>query len=128
MKRLLFLALLTCVFAGAARAQDCNAIGAAQFVCLSANAEDLLSLPNSDWVIASGELRAINVRDHSEVTLYSAQPRFDSRLYASCPGPLAGKEAEDKKFRAHGINLRRGRSEEHTSELQSLTNLVCRLL
>src|SRR5262249_59306147 len=28
----------------------------------------------------------------------------------------------------HGVNQRRLRSEEHTSELQSLTNLVCRLL
>src|SRR5258706_5533845 len=27
-----------------------------------------------------------------------------------------------------GMHLRAGRSEEHTSELQSLTNLVCRLL
>src|SRR6202034_4939919 len=31
--------------------------------------------------------------------------------------------------RAHGLRLRaRGRSEEHTSELQSQSNLVCRLL
>src|SRR5438046_9338223 len=28
----------------------------------------------------------------------------------------------------HGCKCKRGRSEEHTSELQSLTNLVCRLL
>src|SRR5438093_4718314 len=28
----------------------------------------------------------------------------------------------------HVLNMKRGRSEEHTSELQSLTNLVCRLL
>src|SRR5262249_62019432 len=31
-------------------------------------------------------------------------------------------------FSYHGINYTQNRSEEHTSELQSLTNLVCRLL
>ena len=116
MNRVFFLALLMCVLAGAAGGQDCNSIGGAQFVCLSANAEDILALPNSDWIIASGELRAINVRDHSEVTLYSAEPKFDRKLYASCPGPLGGKEAEDKKFRAHGINLRRGSGEQTSSD------------
>jgi hypothetical protein len=108
MNRVFLLILLTSVLAGAAASQDCNSIGAAQFVCLSANAEDILSLPNSDWVIASGEVRAINIRDHSEVTLYSDQAKFDRKLYGACPGPLTGREAEEKKFRAHGINLRRG--------------------
>src|SRR5438093_7806706 len=33
------------------------------------------------------------------------------------------------QHRSHGVHLRvAGRSEEHTSELQSLTNIVCRLL
>src|SRR5437660_7259729 len=114
MNRVFFSLLLLSGLAGSAAGQDCSAIGGAQFVCLSANAEDILQLPNSDWLIASGELRAINVRDHSEVTLYSAEPKFNRNLYASCPGPLAGREAEDKKFRAHGINLRRGANGVHT--------------
>jgi len=114
MNRVFFAALLICALTGMARAEDCNAIGEAKFVCLSGNAEDLVAIPNSDWIIASGEVRAINVRDHSEVTLYSPEPKFDRNLYASCPGPLAGKEAEDKKFRAHGINLRKGANGVHT--------------
>src|ERR1019366_1994542 len=36
--------------------------------------------------------------------------------------------AEDVPFAAAGGEDHHGRSEEHTSELQSLTNLVCRLL
>src|SRR5258706_8691788 len=33
-----------------------------------------------------------------------------------------------QRTRAFGLDAPQGRSEEHTSELQSLTNLVCRLL
>src|SRR5438046_4169991 len=40
-------------------------------------------------------------------------------------GPLASRESDARAFRAGLESLR---SEEHTSELQSLTNLVCRLL
>src|SRR2546425_6879796 len=36
-------------------------------------------------------------------------------MASACPGP-------------QGVNIRRQRSEEHTSELQSLAYLVCRLL
>src|SRR5438093_3133789 len=40
------------------------------------------------------------------------------------------KRARSPRYRSHRAYSRRGssRSEEHTSELQSLTNLVCRLL
>src|SRR5438093_2841294 len=34
----------------------------------------------------------------------------------------------NEALREYRLALERGRSEEHTSELQSLTNLVCRLL
>src|SRR5262249_61335422 len=44
------------------------------------------------------------------------------------PGQLGGGAA-DQVFRLCAVSGQRGRrSEEHTSELQSLTNLVCRLL
>src|SRR5205085_4723568 len=33
-----------------------------------------------------------------------------------------------RRTQLHGPRMRRGRSEEHTSELQSQSNLVCRLL
>src|SRR5438093_10099351 len=41
----------------------------------------------------------------------------------SCPLAIRASRASDRCCRQ-----RRSRSEEHTSELQSLTNLVCRLL
>src|SRR5437016_8388181 len=50
---------------------------------------------------------------------------------ARCPGPhdgfcVPGIPTEHSTERSRGRDARR--SEEHTSELQSLTNLVCRLL
>src|SRR5438093_9524804 len=38
------------------------------------------------------------------------------------------RAAPGEEQRRHAGGCRNGRSEEHTSELQSLTNLVCRLL
>src|SRR5438046_5569857 len=55
-------------------------------------------------------------------------------LFRSCAGQdlKAGAEASEGMRVSVGEHLRTGynpvRSEEHTSELQSLTNLVCRLL
>src|SRR5262249_59622032 len=48
-------------------------------------------------------------------------PYLADRLASSAP---AGVEVEDVSYHPVGLS----RSEEHTSELQSLTNLVCRLL
>src|SRR2546426_7043058 len=39
------------------------------------------------------------------------------------PSPVAGRQPKTQDVRPHGV-----RSEEHTSELQSPCNLVCRLL
>src|SRR5262249_59812921 len=41
---------------------------------------------------------------------------------------LSGKVAGDPRGMARGTRRESARSEEHTSELQSLTNIVCRLL
>src|SRR5258706_11892036 len=61
---------------------------------------------------------------------------FERRAAIERPDPAAGAVAERRRPRpalegkgwgVH-VGLARRRSEEHTSELQSLTNLVCRLL
>src|SRR2546430_8802450 len=41
---------------------------------------------------------------------------------------VVGKVAENELIRAENLELQNRRSEEHTSELQSQSNLVCRLL
>ncbi len=108
------LALGALAAAPTSAADSCNPIGKAQFTCVSGNAEDLVSIPGSDWIVISGVLRAVNVKTGAEVSLFTADNRLDAKLYASCPGPLTGAEITDKKIHAHGINVREGKGGLHT--------------
>jgi hypothetical protein len=102
-----FAALLLATTANAAPSEGgCNAIGKANFVCLSESAEDIVALPKSDWVVISGTLRAVNTKTYAEVELFPSENKLNKAVYASCPGPIDGKEAEQKKIRAGGINIR----------------------
>src|SRR5438046_3257400 len=49
-------------------------------------------------------------------------------LFRSRPRPFRSAPARRERRNGGPTRRRRARSEEHTSELQSLTNLVCRLL
>src|SRR5688572_32101500 len=68
-------------------------------------------------------------------TLFRSAFLIDPRKVASClPGASITGEIDDKTY-AGAMNMKVGpvnaqyrRSEEHTSELQSQSNLVCRLL
>ena len=51
-------AVLGFASAEASGAEACDGVGIAKFVCLSEDAEDVAHIPNSDWVVISGELRA----------------------------------------------------------------------
>src|SRR6202789_3263777 len=63
------------------------------------------------------------IRRPPRSTLFPYTTLFRSRAVAHNPvGP------GDEELGRHGDRLRVGRSEEHTSELQSLIDLVCRLL
>src|SRR5438046_3239735 len=55
-------------------------------------------------------------------------PPQNSLPRPSRPAPLFSSSYSSGCFSQEWWGLARGRSEEHTSELQSLTNLVCRLL
>src|SRR5688572_31624512 len=58
-------------------------------------------------------------------TLFRSSPPRASRTIPSARGPARGP----RKTRSHSTACDRSdRSEEHTSELQSQSNLVCRLL
>src|SRR5438046_7494967 len=68
----------------------------------------------------TGELRSLHERacpDNGRSRLHREQHRSEA-------GPLRSED-HDRRFIASSLWRR---SEEHTSELQSLTNLVCRLL
>src|SRR2546430_5520396 len=60
-------------------------------------------------------------------TLFRSDLRSD---HSFCSGPSAQAmlRGGEMRSRTHHARRRHGRSEEHTSELQSQSNLVCRLL
>lgn len=96
--------------------EECAPDGNTQFLCGPVSPEDLIAIPRTPWVIASGMeddgyLYLLDVRDYSSTTLYpvgSSVPRHDTVIYGACPGPVSGQ------FRPHGISLRPGTGGTHT--------------
>ena len=103
------------------RASGCDSLGNVQFICGLVGPEDLVAVPGSDWVIASGDaapgaITLIDVRQKTATPLYpsaAVKQRLDAVTYDSCPGPIDPEEKD--KFRAHGLALRPGRNSLHTS-------------
>ncbi len=102
------------------KSAGCDPLGNVQFICGLVGPEDLVPVPGSDWVIASGDaapgaITLIDVRRKTTTPLYPAAnlpQRLDTKTYDSCPGPI--DPAEKDKFRAHGLALRPGRNARHT--------------
>jgi hypothetical protein len=98
----------------------CTPVGDIKFVCNLISAEDLAVLPDSEWVIVSGNreggrLHLVNVRSKSATVLFppaARTERFDAAAYPTCPGPLQ-LETPDA-FRAHGLYLKPGPGGVHT--------------
>ena len=94
-------------------AKTCPKEEKARFVCGVANSEDLVQLPNSNWVVSSGKpgpgvpsghLFLIDARNKVVEPFYPTarnQYRLDRRLFGSCPSQL-----DEKTFHAEGINVR----------------------
>ena len=105
---------------GGPKPTGCDPLGNVQFVCGLVGPEDLVVVPGSDWVIASGDaapgaITLVSVRDKAITALYPSpaiKQRLDSKTYDSCPGPIDPEEKD--KFRAHGLALRPGRNALHT--------------
>lgn len=98
------------------RAAGCDPLGNVQFICGLVGPEDLVAVPGSDWVIASGDATpgAISLIDVKQKTVSALYPsvaltqRLDAKTYDSCPGPIDPEEKD--RFRAHGLALRTGRN------------------
>src|SRR5438309_4491534 len=69
------------------------------------------------------------IRRPPRSTLFPYTTLFRSRaVFLLPPRPRAERGARHRGARPYGGHVQRGRSEEHTSELQSQFHLVCRLL
>lgn len=96
---------------GAAQGQ-CASDAEYEFVCGPSNAEDLVQVPDTRWVIASGmgggaSLYLVDAPARTSQTIYPGQTpvaRHDMQTYGSCPG-----SPDPRNFVAHGLSLRPGR-------------------
>ncbi len=98
----------------------CDAVGELQFICDVISPEDLAVVPDTEWVIASGNqeggrIQLVSILRMSARVLFPASnniSRLDSETYPSCPGPIDPEEGDD--FRAHGLYLKPGEGRVYT--------------
>jgi SMP-30/Gluconolactonase/LRE-like region len=119
----IFAALLACVAIGAslsvsaAQSSSCAPSGGLSFICGVQNPEDVVLIPNTHWVLASGMapgsgLHLVDTRAKTIRNLYAADAmsaRADRTKYASCPGALDPKQAV-----LHGLSLRPAQNGRYT--------------
>jgi hypothetical protein len=115
MTRTVFAALLAGLAIGpslttaAAQSAGCAPSGGLHFICGLPAAEDLVLIPNTRWLIASGMaagsgLHLIDTQAKTARTLFGADvsgARADRSRFPGCPGPLDAKQAV-----LHGLSLR----------------------
>jgi hypothetical protein len=107
----LFLAmvLLTASRTGIAQQPSCAPAGGLSFICGVQNGEDLVLVPNSQWMVASGMaagsgLHLVDTRAKTAQTVFGAgraSVQHDKTRFGLCPGPLDAKQAL-----LHGLSLR----------------------
>jgi len=106
---LLPLALLLAINTAGAGDDECKAVGEYGFVCGPISAEDLVLVPGTKWIIASGmapgaSITLVDSQQKSWSQLYPAdRPRAvqDMETYGACPG-----SPDPNNFVSHGLNIR----------------------
>ena len=110
------LLLLSAGITGYSAPSDCSNDGSVKFVCGPVSPEDLVEIPGSPWVIASGMedsgyIYFVNSDDYTSVAAYpseSAIHQLDLVRYRDCPGH------NSSGFRPHGLSLVPGVNGLHT--------------
>ena len=108
---------LTAAHAIGAQSTSCAPSGGLTFICGVANPEDLVLVPNTRWMLASGMapgsgLHLVDTQAKTVKNLYAAgtaNARADKTKYAACPGPLDAKQAL-----LHGLSIRPAASGRYT--------------
>lgn len=109
--------LNTSVLPDAVVEQECDPSGGYGFVCGVQNAEDLVLVPETEWIIASsmapgGAIYLIDAERKSATDLYPAEGarvEYDVANYPFCPG-----QPDLDNFITHGLNLRVGPEDRQT--------------
>jgi hypothetical protein len=103
--------LLILGFASAACGQNggCEPSGGVEFVCGPTNAEDLVSVPGTKWIVASGMAAGAGfyLIDSRDATWSALQPQaqHDAAAFPSCATPPS-----PATLNTHGLNIRRDAS------------------
>jgi hypothetical protein len=100
------------VFSPAQGADDgCKDVGEYSFICGPASAEDLVLIPDTKWIVASGFAGGVSLYlvDSEQKTWSNFYPasepraRQNMKVYGACPG-----SPNPNGFVAHGLNIRPG--------------------
>ena len=108
---------------------DCSGSGDLQYICGPMNAEDVLPIGNTQWLLASGmdgstfksggkgHIYLVNRSDKSYTILFPGEnPVFkqDKKMFAACPGPI-----NPEKFSAHGLALQQQTTDQYRMYMTS---------
>jgi len=122
LKLLVLSSYIILVCGSAAIADDCSNSGELKYICGPKNAEDILPLGDSPWLITSGlngqfsntnDTGHIYLVNRSEKTFEEFFPGeklnfyHDKEMFNACPGPI-----NRDKFSAHGLALQQRSSEQ----------------
>ena len=109
-----FLSVLTSLTHGAS---ECEPVGDIQFICGIIDAEDIIEIPNSEVVIASGRtspstgsIYAVNSQNFQSREIFpqnALEARLNTYLYKDC-------HSEATSFQPHGVTYRLGVDGIHT--------------
>jgi hypothetical protein len=107
MSQILLLATLGLLVAGCQSGDACGSVDGVDFVCGPANAEDLVLVPGTDWIVSSGMAAGTGFylidSASGEWSSLETGVQHDAQTYPNCPAPPAAGE-----FESHGLNLRPG--------------------
>ncbi len=114
------LAAAMAVSAQAGAQAGCEPATGLTFVCGLTNAEDLIQVPGTPWIVASGmadsehaggHIYLVNARDRTVQVLLPGHVAYrqDTEAFGACPGA-----PDEARFSAHGLAMRIGSRSEHT--------------
>jgi hypothetical protein len=114
------LAAVLAISTQAAAQAACDPAAGLTFICGLTNAEDLVQVPGTPWIVASGlaegkhtggHIYLVNAHDRGVQVLLPGHVvyRQDTGTFGACPGA-----PDEAKFSAHGLSLRAGAASEHT--------------
>src|SRR5206468_9425894 len=102
----------------AAAQAACDPAAGLAFICGVTNAEDLVQVPGTPWILASGlaeggdtagHIYLVNAHDRTVQVLLPGHVvyRQDTETFGACPGA-----PDETKFSGHGLSLRVGSASE----------------